>query len=163
MARKAAIAGARVIAGVRARRSRGRLVLASVWMALLGFSGAAQASTSWSAPVSIDDGRALTGVTCGSPTRCIAVDKTRAVTFDPTSPGTPIVAPVGLALVSVACPAQDQCTAVELSGQEITFNPAAPRVTTAYSGPRYPYGVACPSATQCTVVGQQGGAGSNER
>lgn len=160
LARKEAIVRARVISVVGARRRGGRLALASVSVALLGFSGAAQASTSWSAPVSIDNGHGLTGVTCVSTSRCIAVDKTGAVTFDPTSPGTQVVAPVGLALVSVACPAKDQCTAVELSGQEITFNPAPPRVTTAYNGPRYPYGVACPSATQCTVVGQQGGAGS---
>jgi hypothetical protein len=62
-------------------------------------------------------------------------------------------------LLSVACPAANQCTGVDNSGQEVTFNPhspGTPKPVTVYLDPvhgRTLYAVSCPSVTQCTAVG----------
>jgi hypothetical protein len=62
--------------------------------------------------------------------------------------------------VGVACPSATQCTAVDSSGGEVTFDPtsATPNSTphTIDSG-RNLSGVACPAATQCTAVDFGGG------
>src|ERR1035441_10422144 len=56
-------------------------------------------------------------------------------------------------LAGVACPSATQCTAVDLSGQQVTFNPASPGTPTPTTIDTTSLaGVACPSATQCTAV-----------
>jgi hypothetical protein len=54
-----------------------------------------------------------------------------------------------------ACPSASQCTAVDESGGEVTFNPASPgsptRVTIDPGGGGL-FGLACPSASQCVAV-----------
>ena len=78
----------------------------------------------------------------------------------------------GANLLSVACPSATQCTAVDDSGREVTFNPSSPG--TLISGPVaidpfFPGGtpdaasagiLACPSTTQCTAVDINGGVGT---
>ena len=78
----------------------------------------------------------------------------------------PIAVDVGAGNVieAVACPSASQCTAVDGSGQEVTFDPGSPGASTPVeidpgSDPESPNslaGVACPSAAQCTAVDQEG-------
>ncbi len=59
---------------------------------------------------------------------------------------------------TVACPSLSQCTAVDIYGDEITFEPGSPSApTSAVIDESYPDSVACPSATQCTAVDELGG------
>jgi len=113
-----------------------------------------------------------TGVVCSSARECIAVGEDGLeVTFDPTSPGRPTetgieactqfvihVGCVGPGLDAVACPSASQCTAVDDSGGEVTFDPRSPRTAirrTIDSAGRLA-AVACPSASQCTAVDAAG-------
>ena len=59
---------------------------------------------------------------------------------------------------AVACPAANQCTAVDWVGQQVTFDPTAPGnpVPTTVSPGGFLNGIACPSASQCTAVGVGG-------
>ena len=60
----------------------------------------------------------------------------------------------GTPLSALACPSASQCTALDESGQEVTFNPTAPGTptpTTIDIGNTL-FGLACPSASQCTAV-----------
>jgi hypothetical protein len=137
---------------------RCRLCVAAV-LALLAFPAAAQATLSWSAPISIDQGGTfmLKSIACPSSTQCTAVDhEGQEVTFNPQSPGTPtpIAVDSGSVLTRVACPSSTQCTAVDEVGQEVTFNPQSPGspTPTQIGGFRVPLSIACPSVTQCTAV-----------
>ena len=61
---------------------------------------------------------------------------------------------------AVACVSETQCTAVDGSGQEVTFDPQSP-VPVISASPIDPSGgglnaVACPSASQCTAVDHNG-------
>lgn len=60
----------------------------------------------------------------------------------------------------VSCPSASQCTAVDISGNEVTFDPASGTVNPAGSRPA-PGGsplnaVSCPAASQCTAVDDSG-------
>ena len=57
-------------------------------------------------------------------------------------------------LRAVACPSASQCTAVDETGQQVTFNPASPGSPTPTAIDSYVnlFGVSCPSTTQCTAV-----------
>src|ERR1700735_4496024 len=56
-------------------------------------------------------------------------------------------------LGSVACPSAAQCTALDFSGQQVTFDPASPGTPTPTAIDSDGLsGVACPSATQCTAI-----------
>ena len=62
------------------------------------------------------------------------------------------------AMRGVACPtATSRCTAVEKSGQQVTFDPTAPGepTPTTVNAPTL-LGVACPSTVQCTAVDDSG-------
>ena len=60
-------------------------------------------------------------------------------------------------LSGVACPSATQCTAVDQSGQQVTFNPASPGTPTPTAIDVHNLdGVACPTATQCTAVDVSG-------
>ncbi len=97
------------------------------------------------------------------------------VTFDPATPGTPTPAAIDVANgtfgdvvvtepTAVACPSASQCTAVDGSGNEVTFNPTDGDLITGVTVlvATAPYvgngmnGVACPSTTQCTAVDYEG-------
>jgi hypothetical protein len=58
----------------------------------------------------------------------------------------------------VACPAVSQCTAVDQSGNEVTFNPQSPGTPTPapIDGTTPVNGIDCPSSTQCTAVDSAG-------
>ena len=58
----------------------------------------------------------------------------------------------------VACPDTTRCTAVDIGGGEVTFDPNAPGNPTPASVDlgRSLYGLACPAATQCTAVDDLG-------
>ena len=61
-------------------------------------------------------------------------------------------------LTAVACPSATQCTAIG-DGQELTFNPAAPALSTAVPiASRLAGRPACPSVSQCTVLDAATGA-----
>jgi hypothetical protein len=60
--------------------------------------------------------------------------------------------------VMVACPSVSQCTAVDIYGYEVTFDPGSPGTPTpTMIDESYPDSLACPSATQCTAVDELGG------
>jgi hypothetical protein len=61
-------------------------------------------------------------------------------------------------LAAVACPTATQCTAVDQSGQQVTFNPASPGTPTPTSiDPNSVLNaIACVSADQCTAIDQTG-------
>jgi hypothetical protein len=64
-------------------------------------------------------------------------------------------------LRSVACPSTTECVTVDGSGQEATFDPAAPPETPApvtIDPGGSPGAVACPSSTQCTAMDSGGDA-----
>ncbi|MGH2876439.1 MAG: hypothetical protein ACRDLV_09325, partial [Solirubrobacteraceae bacterium] len=61
-------------------------------------------------------------------------------------------------LNAIACPSTSECVAVDSSGQEVTFDPAAPAhatVATVDSG-RALSALSCPSASQCIAVDGSG-------
>jgi hypothetical protein len=132
-------------------------------LSLLALPVAAQASLTWSGPVSIDPqagGVPLNRVACSSLTQCTAVDGVgHAVTFNPESPHGVTTATIGThSLSGIACPSSTQCTAVDISGNETTFDPQSttggkPLVVDSKG---IPLGVACPSSTQCTTVDANG-------
>jgi hypothetical protein len=64
----------------------------------------------------------------------------------------------GLSLNGVACPSGNQCTAVDGSGQEVTFDPSAPGTARSViiDAGVWLSGVACPSSVQCTAVDGRG-------
>ena len=76
------------------------------------------------------------------------------------SPGTPTPTTIdaGNVLNGVACPSATQCTAIDNTGHQVTFDPASPGTPTptTIDGGNLLIGVACPSATQCTAVDYTG-------
>ncbi|MGO9750540.1 MAG: hypothetical protein ACLP22_03305 [Solirubrobacteraceae bacterium] len=135
---------------------------------LFGVSASAQAELSWSAPIAVDQRTSpgLNAVACPSASQCTAIDgEGRQITFDPGSPSDPVPVAIdpGAGLIAISCPSVSQCTAVSgnytASGEEVTFNPQAPRsATTGQIVPsdasEFLDGVSCPSTTQCTAVEQ---------
>ncbi|HKS78020.1 MAG TPA: hypothetical protein VJQ07_04040, partial [Gaiellaceae bacterium] len=64
----------------------------------------------------------------------------------------------GRAMTAVACPSAIQCTAVDSTGQEVTFDPASPGTPVAVtidSGGSF-NSVSCPATSQCTAVDSAG-------
>ena len=122
---------------------------------------ASAAARSWSAPISLDKTggqQALYGVACPSATQCTAVDSIgQQVTFNPTSPGTPIPTTISASSAqgSVACPSTSQCTAIEGTA-EVTFNPTAPGIPASVTidPTQAMTHIACPSTSQCTATDQ---------
>ena len=145
------------------------LAFVGTLVALVGAS-TALASDGWSAPIPIDQegGSAwLTSVACPAVNQCTAVGQGQEVTFNPTSPGTPIPVSIdgSVELTSIACPSTSQCITVDAGGREITFNPTSPGTATPTvidnsesAFDRWLLSIACPSSTQCTatsIVGQE--------
>jgi hypothetical protein len=65
--------------------------------------------------------------------------------------------PAGVALTGIACPLVTQCTAVDGSGQAVTFNPEAPgRPVPATVLPAAAVAAACPTAWECVAVDARG-------
>jgi hypothetical protein len=64
----------------------------------------------------------------------------------------------GGTVISVSCPASDQCTAVDFAGQEITYNPTNNNVieTASINGTTALQAVSCSSTSQCTAVDGEG-------
>jgi hypothetical protein len=114
-------------------------------------------------------------VACPSTTECVTTAEPscttkchqETITFDPQSGqmSSPVVRSQQL-LVSLACATALQCTVMDLSGNEITFDPnstsasGTARILAVHGSPsgQYPGKIACPSATLCAVVAQIGGA-----
>ncbi|HWF26197.1 MAG TPA: hypothetical protein VG275_12155, partial [Solirubrobacteraceae bacterium] len=105
---------------------------------------------------------ALTGLSCASPSVCVAVDVNgNEVLTNPQNLSAnkhPVAVDPGQLLISVSCPAANQCTAVDRSGAEVTFNPATPGTPApvVIDGTTKLTGVACPSTTQCSVIDVSG-------
>ena len=135
----------------------------------VGMPATAQAALSWSPPIPIDQdfGHPILGVACPSSSQCTAVDNDGAeVTFNPGSPGSPVLVAIDggdPTLNAIACPSSTQCTAVDSFGNEVTFNPQSPGTPTpveatgqAQPGSNSLGGIACPSTDQCTAINGQG-------
>lgn len=113
----------------------------------------------------------LAAVSCSSPTQCVALDtKGDAVVFGPSTPsaGTSTVVDANgfqprfvngqvVAEHALACPAQDQCIAVDDQGNVVTFDPGAPGnpMQTSVSATALD-AVACPISSQCTAFDAAG-------
>lgn len=110
---------------------------------------------------------------CPSVSQCTVVDNVgQQVTFDPAPPaGSPAPTPVrirsGASLPSVACPATDQCSAVDalftpnftVDGGVITFNPDSPGTPARSKIDEHGLSrVDCPSVRQCTALDTAGRA-----
>jgi len=106
-------------------------------------------------------------VACPSTTQCTVVfeQPTRQgtyvgaeMTFDPNAPGVPtrwVIDNVN-GFLSVSCPALNQCTATDRSGNEMTFDPTAPGTPAPVLIGSGLANVACPSTSQCTgILGAQ--------
>jgi hypothetical protein len=125
-------------------------------------------SPSTSASTSLDPGQdfGLVGVTCVSSTQCTAISQTKEWTFDPTAPGG--VASATSATIdtlagfarALVCPLATQCTAVDESGHETTFDPQTGVTAGPVSLATSPYtqfdAVACPSAALCVAADLSG-------
>lgn len=75
--------------------------------------------------------------------------------------GAPALGKDGVVTFSaLSCPASTQCTAVDSTGREVTFNPAAPGLPSAavVDGGYSLTGVACPSVADCVAVDSSGRA-----
>jgi hypothetical protein len=103
------------------------------------------------------------GISCWSETQCTAVGDGNEVTFNPQSPNPTTPAPhavvdptTGADLVSVSCPAANQCSAVDgTSANEVTFNPttgAAQTPTAVGTTHGDLTSVTCPTTTECVTV-----------
>lgn len=115
----------------------------------------------------IDTAGYLSDVACPALSECVAVDTAgHEVTFNPTSPGTRSLVKVDHApcrpindysceLTSVACPSATQCTAVDIAGRAVTFDPNSPRtpIVTTVAERKLLRDVACPSVSECVAVG----------
>jgi hypothetical protein len=109
-------------------------------------------------------GYSLNAFACPTAAQCTAVGRGTAaggvavggeVTFAPTSPsdGTPSVIAGTQDLVGVSCPSTTQCTAIDQSGVEVTFDPLSPRKASRTTlEARAPTAIACPTVTRCVVV-----------
>jgi len=114
----------------------------------------------------------LSGVACPAIGECVAVDTAgHEVTFNPMSPGTHPLVKVDHApcrpvnrysceLTSVTCPSATQCTAVDIGGRAVTFDPASPGtpIVDMVAERTILRGVACPSVSECVAVGGTVGA-----
>jgi hypothetical protein len=128
-------------------------------------------------PVSPGDPRAvviagdgLAAIACPGVAQCTGVTAAGvAFTFDPRAPGAPAGRAIDAfprnqvggesndAITGLSCPAMTQCTAVDSTGREVTFDPtssAAPSAAGLESGQDAGLAsVACVSLTQCTALG----------
>lgn len=61
-------------------------------------------------------------------------------------------------MYSVACPTASQCTAVDFSGLQVTFDPGSPQAWSSYAVQAFQEdsAIACPTVSQCTSVGAGG-------
>lgn len=123
-----------------------------------------------SSSATIDGSVALTSVSCfavTSGTECAAVDlhgnEVASVVIALGSSSSILAAnPVGIdgdgIPTGVSCPAANQCTAVDTSGNAVTFNPGSPASATpvAIDGTTTLTDLACPTETQCTAVDVHG-------
>jgi hypothetical protein len=108
----------------------------------------------------------LVAVTCVSTMQCTAISQTKEWTFDPAvAAGVAAAAPVTIDTAAVfaravTCPAAGQCTAVDESGHETTFDPQTGATGGSVSLATSPYtefdGVACPSTGLCVAADLSG-------
>jgi hypothetical protein len=130
-------------------------------------------------PATIDGSQYLRAVACPSVSQCTAVDNNEhEITFDPAAPGNPAAVTVDqprfcgshcvkLGYVDgIACPSVAQCTAIDDTDREVTFNPTAPGKPTPTNLPAISHtanplvlslpSVTCPSVSQCIAI-EEGG------
>jgi hypothetical protein len=106
------------------------------------------------------------GLSCWSATQCTAVGDGSEVTFNPQSPNPTNPSPhavvdttPGVDLVSVSCPAGNQCSAVDgTNGNEVTFDPtsATAETPTAVDTNADLTSVTCVSTAECVAVDTAG-------
>ena len=112
------------------------------------------------------DGAALSGLSCAeaqNSAECVTVDvRGNEVLFVPLLGSIIALPPTVIdsagVPTGVSCPASDQCTAVDTSGDAVTFNPGSPTGATpvGIDGTATLTGLACPTVTQCTAVDVHG-------
>jgi hypothetical protein len=119
----------------------------------------------WSAPVQIDAGRAMEGVSCPSPSWCMAIDHDgRAMRFDGQSWTAPAAIAAGtLLLGSISCSSVTSCVVVNRDNFEraYRFNGTswgAPVHLDSVHG--FPIAVSCASQDFCMLLDRWGGARS---
>ena len=101
--------------------------------------------------------RAILAVSCLM--AAVASSTARAASFSWSAPISLNGTDPRVSTTALACPAVSQCTAVTVTGQEVTFNPMIPSAVspvTINSGARL-YAVACPATTECVAVGDSRG------
>jgi hypothetical protein len=109
-------------------------------------------------PVTIDASQDLFSIACPSVTQCTAGDvSSEELTFNPESPTTLIRADIETGIAySVACPAEDLCTATGYPGAKATtFDPMEPEGATHFElgqEEQDTFTLACPSVTECIGV-----------
>jgi len=149
-----------------------RLVFATAALAaFFAAPGVASASLSFGSPLGLNasGGQQIASVACLSASECVAVDfDGREINFDPNLVGTPTPQPIdgSSQLTAVACPSatSTECTAVDRSGNYVTFTPSTGQVDSFgfvdnnnnnFNGLN---AVACPSTSECVAVDAAGDA-----
>jgi hypothetical protein len=113
-------------------------------------------------PVTIDASQDLFSISCPSVTQCTTGDvSSEELTFNPESPTTLTRADIKTGIAySVACPAEDLCTATGYPGAKATtFNPMEPGGATPFElgqEEQDTFTLACPSVTECVGVSTSG-------
>ena len=117
-------------------------------------------------------GTGITGLACGSATRCVVVDGAgEAVGFNPRSPGKPKpVQVLNDSAVGVVCPSASECVLASSGGERVTFAlstaTAAPilkqgAISNARVDTAQPTALACPDSTYCLLVIRPGAPSSS--
>ncbi|WP_249011671.1 hypothetical protein [Conexibacter sp. DBS9H8] len=108
----------------------------------------------------------LLGFACPAPSLCLAVNALGEVIFNPGAPRPvwhPLLPPPppggGSLTGALACPTEQQCTALTDGGQELTFDPSAPGVAAPVSvdpNDPFPYqdsgDLSCPTLGECVAI-----------
>ena len=128
---------------------------------LIGCAHAVATVWTWRAPIQIDRGRALTGISCPSPDLCVATDAQGGIlsSRDPsaTSPAWTRtgIDPSGSAFAGVSCPSTVLCVAADASGDVFTSTDPASSdagwIEHSIEPGENLTGIACPTTTLCVV------------
>lgn len=108
---------------------------------------------------SITPAGAITGLTCPSIGLCLYASGEDVVTFAPDDAASTTSTQIDSnPLTRLVCPSASQCTAVDDTGAQVTFNPTSPGSPSAITVDHIaqPSALACATATQCTEFDSSG-------
>ena len=117
-----------------------------------GLVAAATTTPSWKTPAQVDPSRSITGVSCATATKCVAVDSVGgALTYngESWSPATSIDG--SNALAGVSCPTTSFCVAVDGKGNALTYNGTTWSSATVIDAHNSLSAVSCPSSSFCAA------------